>query len=63
MARSFSAFALLALMLVACSTSPDDSAVGGVTQGEADGLNEAAAMLDNQALNSSATLVSPSVHQ
>ncbi len=46
--------ALLALpalfCLAACSGGDDDSAPGGVTQGEAAALNDAAAMLDANAM-------------
>lgn len=38
---------LALVMLAACSTS-DDTSAGGVTQGESDALNNAAAMLDKQ---------------
>ncbi len=38
---------LLLVMLVAgCGSAPNDPAVGGVTRGEAEALNDAAAMLD-----------------
>ena len=37
------------LMLAACGGGPNDPGVGGVTQGEADALNDAAAMLDQSA--------------
>jgi hypothetical protein len=40
--------AILITWTVACSSAPDTPAVGGVSQSEADALNEAAAMLDNQ---------------
>lgn len=35
-----------ALCLAGCGAGPNDPAVGGVTQGEADALNRAADMLD-----------------
>jgi hypothetical protein len=39
----------LLLVLSACS-SPNDPGVGGVTRSEAEALNDAAAMLDNNAV-------------
>ncbi len=40
--------AMLAIMflLAGCGGSPNDPGVGGVTRGEAEALNDAAAMLD-----------------
>ncbi len=40
---------ITALALAACS-SPNDPGVGGVTRGEAAALNDAATMLDNNAV-------------
>jgi hypothetical protein len=34
------------LLLMACGTASNDPAVGGVTRGEAEALNDAAEMLD-----------------
>jgi hypothetical protein len=34
------------LLLAGCGGSPNDPGVGGVTRGEAEALNDAAAMLD-----------------
>lgn len=38
------------LLLIACGAADDDTAPGGVTQGEAAALNDAAAMLDDDAM-------------
>lgn len=48
------ALALAALLLAGCSGSDDRSAPGGVTRDEAAALNDAAAMLDNAALDANA---------
>lgn len=53
------AFALAALLLVGCSGSDERSAPGGVTQEEAAALNDAAAMLDNAALDANAIAPAP----
>jgi hypothetical protein len=37
---------LLLLLLTACGSASNDPGVGGVTRGEAEALNDAAAMLD-----------------
>ncbi len=37
------------LLLASCGGGPNDPGVGGVTQGEADALNDAASMLDQSA--------------
>ncbi len=50
---------LAALLLVGCSRSDDRSAPGGVTQDEAAALNDAAAMLDNAALDAHAIAPDP----
>lgn len=51
--------ALAALLLAGCSGSDDRSAPGGVTQDEAAALNDAAAMLDNAALDANAIAPDP----
>lgn len=51
--------ALAALLLAGCSGSDDRSAPGGVTQDEAAALNDAAAMLDNTALDANAIAPDP----
>jgi len=48
MVRRALAFAI-ATALASCS-SPNDPGVGGVTRSEAEALNDAAAMLDNNAI-------------
>ena len=48
-----------ALLLIGCSGSDDRSAPGGVTQDEAAALNDAAAMLDNAALDANAIAPDP----
>ena len=53
-ARHITAIALAAV-LVACGGGPNDPGVGGVTRGEADALNDAAAMLDDQSITPSLT--------
>ncbi len=45
---------LAALLLAGCSGGDGRSAPGGVTQDEAAALNDAAAMLDNAALDANA---------
>ncbi|MGE0776593.1 MAG: hypothetical protein AB7L36_16345 [Sphingomonadaceae bacterium] len=45
------AFALAASLLLHGCGASDDAGVGGVTAGEAQALNEAAAMLDERAAN------------
>lgn len=46
---------MLAAALGACGGGPNDPGVGGVTRGEADALNDAAAMLDDQSITPSLT--------
>lgn len=41
---------LAAVMALAACNSPNDPGVGGVTRSEAEALNDAAAMLDNNAV-------------
>jgi hypothetical protein len=53
------ALALAALLPAGCSGSNDRSATGGVTQDEAAALNDAAAMLDNAALDANAIAPDP----
>ena len=53
------AFALAALLLAGCGGSDDRSAPGGVTQDEAAALNDAAAMLDDAALDANAIAPDP----
>lgn len=53
------ALALAALLPTGCSGSDDRSAPGGVTQDEAAALNDAAAMLDNAALDANAIAPDP----
>lgn len=53
------AFALAALLLAGCGESDDRSAPGGVTQDEAAALNDAAAMLDDAALDANAIAPDP----
>ena len=49
--------ALLAMLpLAGCGASDEGSGVGGVTSGEANALNEAAAMLDKRADNARSAL-------
>jgi hypothetical protein len=52
-------FLALPLLLVACSGTDGDTAPGGVTQGEADALNDAAAMLDADAVSPNAIDAEP----
>ncbi|MGW8190769.1 hypothetical protein [Sphingomonas hankookensis] len=47
------------LLPAGCSGSDDRSAPGGVTQDEAAALNDAAAMLDNAALDANAIAPDP----
>lgn len=51
--------ALAALLLAGCGASDDRSGPGGVTQDEAAALNDAAAMLDNAALDANAIAPDP----
>jgi len=51
--------ASLALMLGACGASDEGQGVGGVTPGEAQALNEAAAILDARASDVEAVLAPP----
>lgn len=44
----------LPLLLAACGTPDDDAAPGGVSAGEAQALNDAAAMLDQNAMSANA---------
>ena len=44
------------LALVACGQSDDAQGVGGLSRGEANALNQAAEMLDNQANSAEAAL-------
>lgn len=53
------ALALATLLPAGCSGSDDRSAPGGVTQDEAAALNDAAAMLDNAALDANAIAPDP----
>lgn len=49
--------ALLGLLaMAACGQSDDAQGIGGLSKGEADALNQAAAMLDNQANSAEAAL-------
>ncbi len=48
---------LAVLFLAACNGTDERSAPGGVTQGEAAALNDAAAMLDDNALD--ANVIAP----
>ncbi len=41
---------LAALLVAACNATDDQSAIGGVSAGEAAALNDAAAMLDDNAM-------------
>jgi hypothetical protein len=49
MARTLFRLTSMALILASCGSSPNAPGVGRITKGEADALNEAAEMLDNQA--------------
>jgi|GEM_PF-2958852 len=53
------ALAFAALLLAGCSGSDDRSALGGVTQDESAALNDAAAMLDDAALDANAIAPDP----
>ncbi len=48
----------LTLLLLGCSGG-SDSAIGGVSQSEADALNNAAALLDQPAVTGSVTTAAP----
>lgn len=49
----------VALLLAACSATDDQSAPGGVSQGEAAALNDAAVMLDGDAMTINNTASEP----
>lgn len=50
---------LASLLLAACGANDEPTAPGGVTQGEAAALNDAATMLDGNSVDASALAAEP----